>query len=91
MSDEPKFDSHRSCRWKKRYPSEDTAQLVANKVHIEHGVRLVPYLCLECGGHHLTSHTRQHPKAGWREPRMSQRQQAEQRKYEDRRYGRSRR
>lgn len=45
---------HRQCGKKMRYPSEESANVVALRRGIESGVHLRVYRCPLCGGWHIT-------------------------------------
>lgn len=77
---------NRSCLDKKRYGTEDVAKAVAIKCWYERKTDLRAYACEVCGGWHLTSiNAAPMMKAGWRLPKTSQRQMADQRERKKRR------
>jgi hypothetical protein len=45
----------RSCRWKVRHETLESASISANKQKQKHGRSLVPYECRFCGGYHLAT------------------------------------
>jgi hypothetical protein len=71
----------RSCGTKKRYATEDVANAVAIQCWHDRHVWLRAYACEICGGFHLTrSNAPPRMQAGWRPPKISERQQNLQRK-----------
>lgn len=69
---------HDGCAGKKRYPTEDRAEVAARGVWSSGRVALRVYGCHACGGYHLTSKgaVAPAPKPGWRPARMSDRNAA---------------
>jgi uncharacterized protein YlaI len=64
-----------SCRTKRRYPTETTANVIAADAFRLRGHELRAYLCDECQGWHLT-HRDARLKPGWRPPEPSRAEKA---------------
>ena len=79
------FDPIWSCRSKKRYGSEETANATAAQAFQRDRVWLRVYQCEACGGYHLTKMNARPQERWWDPPKMGKRAAAGLRQREDRR------